>query len=42
LKKIPISILDLVLVKQGGTAKTAIEETVQFAQHAEELGFQRI
>ena len=29
------------VVKQGGTAKTAIEETVRFAQHAEELGFQR-
>lgn len=41
MKKIPISILDLVVVKQGGTAKTAIEETVRFAQHAEELGFQR-
>jgi luciferase family oxidoreductase group 1 len=41
MKKIPISILDLVVVKQGGTAKSAIEETVRFAQHAENLGFER-
>ena len=41
MKNIPLSILDLVVVKQGGNATTAIEETVQFAQHAEELGFKR-
>jgi luciferase family oxidoreductase group 1 len=41
MKKIPLSILDLVVVKQGGTAKSAIEETVKFAQHAEQLGFER-
>ena len=41
MKNIPLSILDLAIVKQGGTAKTAIEETVRFAQHDEELGFER-
>lgn len=41
MKNIPLSILDLVVVKQDGTAKTAIEETVRFAQHAENLGFKR-
>ena len=41
MKNIPLSILDLAIVKQGGTAQTAIEETVRFAQHAEELGFER-
>ena len=41
MKNIPLSILDLAIVKQGGTAQTAIEETVRFAQLAEELGFER-
>lgn len=41
MKNIPLSILDLVVVKQGGTAQTAIQETVRFAQHAESLGFER-
>jgi luciferase family oxidoreductase group 1 len=41
MKNIPLSILDLVIVKQGGNATTAIEETVRFAQHAEKLGFER-
>ncbi|WP_432672708.1 LLM class flavin-dependent oxidoreductase [Flavobacterium sp. SM2513] len=41
MKKIPLSILDLVVVKQGGNAQSAISETVRFAQHAEELGFER-
>lgn len=41
MKNIPLSILDLVVVKQGGNAKTAIDETVRFAQHAENLGFNR-
>jgi len=41
MKNIPLSILDLVVVKQGGTAQTAIQETVRFAQHAEALGFER-
>jgi luciferase family oxidoreductase group 1 len=41
MKKIPLSILDLVVVKQGGTAQSAIDETVKFAQHAEQLGFER-
>ena len=41
MKNIPLSILDLAVVKQGGTAQSAIEETVRFAQLAEELGFER-
>lgn len=41
MKNIPLSILDLVVVKQGGNAQSAIQETVKFAQHAEELGFER-
>lgn len=41
MKNIPLSILDLVVVKQGGDAQSAIQETVKFAQHAEELGFER-
>ncbi len=41
MKNIPLSILDLVVIKQGGNATTAIEETVRFAQHAENLGFER-
>ena len=41
MKKIPLSILDLVVVKQGGNAQSAIQETVRFAQHAEQLGFER-
>ena len=41
MKNIPLSILDLVVVKQGGTALTAIQETVRLAKHAEHLGFER-
>lgn len=41
MKNIPLSILDLVVIKQGGNAKAAIDETVRFAQHAENLGFKR-
>ena len=41
MKNIPLSILDLVVVKQDGNAQSAIQETVKFAQHAEELGFER-
>ena len=41
MKNIPLSILDLVVIKQGGNATSAINETVRFAQKAEELGFER-
>lgn len=41
MKNIPLAILDLVVIKQGGNAKSAIQETVRFAQHAENLGFER-
>ena len=41
MKKIPLSVLDLAVVKQGGNAQAAIQETVRFAQHAEALHFER-
>ncbi|RYG06314.1 MAG: LLM class flavin-dependent oxidoreductase [Chitinophagaceae bacterium] len=40
--KIPISVLDLAVVSQGGNAGTAIQGTVEVARHAESLGFSRI
>lgn len=42
MKKIPLSILDLAVVTQGGDAAAAIERTVLVAQHAEALGYKRI
>ncbi len=41
LKKIPISILDLAIVREGGNAASAIEATVAIAQHAEFIGYKR-
>ena len=41
MKNISLSILDLVVLKQGGTALAAIQETVRLAKHAEHLGFER-
>lgn len=40
-KKLPVSILDLVAISQGQTAKEAIESMVELAQHAEQLGYRR-
>ena len=40
--KIPLSVLDLAVVVEGGNSRTAIESTVQTAQHVEALGYTRI
>jgi len=42
IEKIPISILDLAIVHEGGNAASAIDNTVQVAQHAEQQGYRRI
>ncbi len=41
IKKLPVSILDLVAISQGQTAKEAIDSMVELAQHAEQLGYSR-
>src|SRR3982751_4709939 len=38
---IPVSILDLTPIRQGGDAATALRETLDLAQHAESLGSHR-
>jgi luciferase family oxidoreductase group 1 len=38
---IPVSILDLTPIRQGGDAATALRETLDLAQHAESLGYHR-
>lgn len=42
MKKIPLSVLDLAIVVEGGNPAQAIEGTVEVAQHAETIGYQRI
>ncbi len=42
MRQIPISVLELAPIPQGGTAATAIDRTVEIAQHAEALGYKRI
>ena len=42
MKKIPLSVLELAVVAEGGDAGTAIAGTVATAQHAESLGYNRI
>ncbi len=37
-----LSILELAIIKEGGNARSAIDETVTVAQHAENLGYKRI
>jgi hypothetical protein len=37
----PISILDLTPIRQGGDAATALHETLDLAQHAEQWGYHR-
>ncbi len=39
--KIPISVLELATVVDGGNHRTAISNTVKIAQHAESLGYKR-
>lgn len=41
IEPIPVSILDLVAVSEGFTAKEALEDMVSLAQHAEGLGYRR-
>ncbi|WP_146936747.1 LLM class flavin-dependent oxidoreductase [Cerasibacillus quisquiliarum] len=40
-KHIPLSILDLAPIKEGSTARDALLETVDLAQHADKWGFKR-
>ncbi|HTI89959.1 MAG TPA: LLM class flavin-dependent oxidoreductase [Puia sp.] len=42
ISKIPLSVLELAIVREGGNARTAIEGTVAVAQQAESLGYTRI
>jgi luciferase family oxidoreductase group 1 len=39
--KIPISVLELATVLEGGNARTAISNTVEIAKHVELLGYER-
>jgi luciferase family oxidoreductase group 1 len=39
---IPLSVLELAIVGEGGNARTAIDATVEVARHAESLGYTRI
>ena len=41
IEPIPVSVLDLVAVKEGQTNKEAFKDMVQLAQHAEKLGYNR-
>lgn len=38
---IPVSVLDLVAISEGHTAKEALQDMVSLAQHVEELGYRR-
>lgn len=40
--KIPLSVLELATVVEGGNHRTAINNTVKVAQHVESLGYQRV
>jgi len=42
MKNTILSVLDLSVVTEGGNASTAIQRTVDIAQHAEKLGYKRI
>ncbi|HEY3371635.1 MAG TPA: LLM class flavin-dependent oxidoreductase [Prolixibacteraceae bacterium] len=42
MNKIPLSVLELATVVEGGNPGTAIARTVEVAKHAESLGYQRI
>ncbi|AEA45636.1 LLM class flavin-dependent oxidoreductase [Fluviicola taffensis] len=42
MKKITYSVLDLSMITKDGNAATAIERTVDLAQHAEKLGYERV
>jgi luciferase family oxidoreductase group 1 len=40
-RTLPVSLLDLAQIPQGGTAQTALHRSRELAQHAEELGYHR-
>lgn len=40
-RQIPLSVLDLAIVSEGGTSATALTETTALAQRAEALGYRR-
>ncbi|MDI1242080.1 MAG: LLM class flavin-dependent oxidoreductase [bacterium] len=42
LGKIPISVLDLVPIIEGGTATESFKNSIDLAQHAERLGYNRV
>ena len=42
MNKIPLSVLELATVVEGGNLHSAIERTVEVAQHTESLGYKRI
>lgn len=41
IESIPVSVLDLVAISEGHTAKEALQDMVSLAQHVEELGYRR-
>jgi luciferase family oxidoreductase group 1 len=41
-EKIPISVLDLVPIVEGGTASEAFHNSIELAQHVERLGYNRV
>src|ERR1700716_3089161 len=40
-RALPLSVLDLAQIPQGGTAQTALHRSREIARHAEALGFRR-
>jgi len=42
MNRIPLSVLELATVVEGGNLRSAIERTVEVAQHTESLGYKRI
>jgi luciferase family oxidoreductase group 1 len=42
MKDITLSVLELAVVRDGGTTREAIDTTVAVAQHAEQLGYKRV
>ncbi|MGI2328680.1 LLM class flavin-dependent oxidoreductase [Planococcus sp. YIM B11945] len=39
--RVPVSVLDLVPVREGHTAKEALQDMVELAKHVEKIGYQR-
>lgn len=40
-QRVPLSVLDLAIVSEGGTSATALADTTQLARQAEALGYIR-